>query len=183
MIFNFTLERVAPVSREVCLWNTWDHEHLYFVHNQFSSAKMLHEDKTSAVIMTRVKMPFLPIYMSNLHCLFEKPNGDVLVIDTMPLGVTAKVLMEYRELQPKATKLTNHYELRLPFFFAPFRSILGRMIKKWNDVNWEEDLPLKLRRQKAIDLGFRDFIGIDHRLAGKSQIKLPLVRTPNSIIG
>ena len=40
VIFKFKIERVAPVSKTVCLWNT-DHEHLYFVHRQFNEANIV----------------------------------------------------------------------------------------------------------------------------------------------
>ena len=182
MKLKFTIERTAPVSREVCLWNTWDHEHLYFVHQQFDSAEMLFENKTTAVIMTKVKLPFLPIRVFNLHCLYQLQDGNVLVVDTLPFGIIAKVKMMYDAINDTETLLTNHYELQLPFYFRPFAALLKKMIQRWNDINWAEDLPLKTRRQQAIDLGFRDFVGIDHRLKGKSKFILPLGRTPNSII-
>ena len=182
MIFKFKIERVAPVSKTVCLWNTWDHEHLYFVHRQFNEAKILFENKTTAVINTKVKIPFTPFFMSNLHCLYEFEDKNVLVIDTLPFGVIAKVRMEYEEIEEKQTRLTNYYEINLPFYFVPFFLILKAMILRWDDINWEGDLPLKIRRQQAVDLGFRDFVGIDHRLKGKHKFILPLARTPNSII-
>ena len=57
------------------------------------------------------------------------------------------------------------------------------MIQKWNDVNWDEDLPLKMRRQQALDIGFRDFYGRD--LVTKkmeSSLRLPIARTKDSIL-
>ena len=51
--------------------------------------QILFENKTTAVI-TKVKIPFTPFYMSNLHCLYEFEDKNVLVIDTLPFGVIAK---------------------------------------------------------------------------------------------
>jgi len=183
MIINFELVREVDVSREVCLWNTWDHEHLYFVHKQFQFAKMLYEDSHVAFIRTRVKIPFFPIYFNCLHSMTSLKNGDVLVIDTLPFGVISKLEMRYTEISSRKTKLHNLYSLDLPLFLYPLRFFIPKIIQKWNDINWSEDLPLKIRRQQAIDLGFRDFhgrvigIGSEHR-----GLKLPLARTKDSIL-
>ena len=44
-------------------------------------------------------------------------------------------------------------------------------------------MPLKLRRQKAVDLGFRDFRGVVGKLNEKKQaVRLPIPRSKDSII-
>lgn len=184
MVINFKIVRDVDVSREVCLWNTWDHEHLYFVHNQFKFAKMLYEDQNVAFIRTSIKLPFLPIYINALHTMTSLKDGDVMVIDTLPFGILSKLEMRYIELGPKKTRLINTYTVDLPMVFFPFKSIIPRFIQNWNDINWLEDLPIKNRRQQAIDMGFTDFFGKsrggEKRLV---QLKLPLPRTKNSILG
>ena len=182
MIFTYTLKKIAPVSKNVCLWNTWDHEHLHFVHKQFRSAHMMFESPHCAILKTKVSIPIIPIPMSCTHCLFQLENQDVQVIDFLPFGVTSKLKMEFREIDSKKTELINTYQLEFPFIFFPLKFILKKIINKWNANNWEEDMPLKIRRQEAVDLGFRDFKGIDHRLAGQNKLVLPLGRTPDSII-
>lgn len=183
MLINFEICREIDVSRDVCLWNTWDHEHLYFVHKQFKFAKMLYEDSHVAFIRTRVKVPFLPIYLNCLHTMTSLKNGDVLVIDTLPFGVLSKLEMRYISLGPKKTRLHNLYSLDVPIFFYPIRNWAPKIIQKWNDINWAEDMPLKIRRQKAIDMGFRDFYGKDEsRREGEATLKLPLARTKDSIL-
>jgi hypothetical protein len=183
MGIKFTIEREVAASKDVCLWNTWDHEHLFYVHKQFNSAKILHENATCAVLETKIKIPFLPIFMKSIHCLYEIADRNVLVIDTMPLGILAKVEMIYEEISEKKTKLINTYNLNVPFYFYPFRGIMKYFILKWNRINWEEDMPLKLRRQKAVDLGFRDFRGVVGKLNDKKQaVRLPIPRSKDSII-
>ena len=182
-MIDFKITRDVDVSREVCLWNTWDHEHLYFVHKQFKFAKMLYEDSRVAFIRTSVKIPFLPIYLNALHSMTSLKGGDVMVIDTFPLGVLAKLEMRYIELEPKKTRLINSYSLDLPIFFYPIKWFIPKMIQKWSDVNWSEDLPIKTRRQQAIDIGFTDFFGKSKKnKKGLAQLKLPLPRTKGSIL-
>ena len=183
MLINFQIIREVDVSRDVCLWNTWDHEHLYFVHKQFQFARMLYEDSNVAFIRTKVKIPFLPISLNCLHTMTALKNGDVMVVDTLPFGVLVKLEMQYIELEPKKTQLINLYSLYLPIFFYPIKSLIPKIIQKWNDLNWLEDLPVKIRRQKAIDTGFRDFFGKDEKNKKQiKQLKLPLPRTKDSTL-
>jgi hypothetical protein len=183
MLIKFEISRKINVSKEVCLWNTWDHEHLYFVHKQFSFAKMLYENSHVAFIRTKIKLPFLPIYLNCLHSMTRLENGDVMVIDTLPFGILTKLEMKYIEHGPKLTELINLYTLDLPCFFYPFKVFIPKIIKNWNDINWLEDLPLKIRRQHAIDIGFRDFYGKDDSKRGvQPTLRLPMARTKDSIL-
>ena len=59
MEIKFTIEREVAASKDVCLWNTWDHEHLFYVHKQFNSAKILHENATCAVLETKITIEAL----------------------------------------------------------------------------------------------------------------------------
>ena len=183
MIINFKISRTINVSKNVALWNTWDHEHLTFVHQQFGKSVILYEDSNVVFIKTRVQIPYTPFFMNTIHTLTRLKNDNVLVIDSVPFGIITKLKMEYIELGKSKTLLNNYYELHLPFIFYPFKAILIKLIKKWNNVNWLEDLPLKTRRQQALDMGFRDFYGNnpsskDHLY----KVKLPLPRLKDSIL-
>ena len=66
-------------------------------------------------------------------------------------------------------------------------SFLKKLIPKWNERVWQEDINLKLRRQKVKDMGFKDFIGLnddrEKRVAQDNQtenIILPIPRPTNS---
>lgn len=183
MIIKFKISRIVNVSKYVALWNTWDHEHLPYVHNQFGKSTIIHEDSNSVFIKTKMKIPFLPFFINSLHTLTNLDNNDVLVIDTLPLGIIVKLKMQYIALKPKKTKLINYYEMDLPFIFYPFKNFIIKMITKWNRVNWMEDLPLKMRRQLALDYGFKDFFGNDHKQKNNlRKLTLPLPRLKDSIL-
>lgn len=179
------ITREIDVSRAVCLWNTWDHEHLAYVHKQFGRSKILYEDSNVAIIISQFVIPFINIKLNTLHTLTCKKNGDVLVVDTMPFSIVVKLNMIFKEITQKKTQLINEYELYLPWYFYPFKKIITKLIKKWNNINWLEDMPLKKRRQLAIDMGFRDFHGIQNQSNAslvENNLKLPLPRSKNSIL-
>ena len=71
--------------------------------------------------------------------------------------------------------LKNHYENIL------IDPIIKYLIPKWNERTWQEDLPLKLRRQKVKRMNFKDFKGLpnkikDRRFTGPIDFKLPINR-------
>ena len=155
----------------------------YFVHKQFQASKLLYEDANVALIQTKIKIPFLPIYLNSLHTMTSLKGGDVMVIDNLPFGVLSKLEMQYIELEPKKTRLINSYSLDLPVFFYPFKSLIPILVRKWNDTNWSEDLPIKIRRQQAVDIGFTDFLGKNRDSSRQpARLKLPLPRTKDSIL-
>lgn len=184
MILKFKLTRTIKISKNVALWNTWDHEHLSYVHKQFDKPKILFEDHKSVFIKTKVKIPFTPFYSDSLHTLIKIDDNNVLVIDTLPFNIISRLRMEYIVLGKNKTKLVNHYELFLPSFLKPFKKIIIGFIKKWNGVNWEEDYPLKVRRELALKLGFKDFHGNDPNFKTKfdDNLRLPLPRLKDSIL-
>ena len=70
--------------------------------------------------------------------------------------------------------------------FAPIISpILRKLVVFWNNRQWEEDLPIKLRRQKDLRGGskiLKDFLTVllaDHR-EGSLECQFPLPRFKNS---
>jgi hypothetical protein len=184
MIINFKITRIVNASKDVALWNTWDHEHLYYVHKQFGDSKIIFENKNLAVIHTKMKIPFLPISFNSIHTLINLNDNNVKVIDTMPFGVIADVLMEYIPVTKNRTKLINHYKITAPTIFFPIKKFIPFFIKKWNKTNWNEDMPLKLRRMKAISLGFRDFHGIPKKNISRESYRfsLPIPRLKDSIL-
>ena len=109
MIINFKISRTINVSKNVALWNTWDHEHLTFVHQQFGKSVILYEDSNVVFIKTRVQIPYTPFFMNTIHTLTRLKNDNVLVIDSVPFGIITKLKMEYIELGKSKTLLNNYY--------------------------------------------------------------------------
>jgi hypothetical protein len=44
----------------------------------------------------------------------------------------------------------------------PLEPLWRRITERWFIGTWDEDAPMRLRRQKVWNLGFRDFAGIDY---------------------
>ena len=184
-IFDQTYKRESPCSKYVAWWNTWDHEHLFYVHKQFGSSKILSENSTSVVIKTEYKLPLFNIKLSGFHCMFNDRENNCRVIDYLPFGIEAVTDIEFSEINANRSLITNRYQIFGNFVFFPLRFILPSLIKKWNKVNWEEDLELKTRRSEALKYGFKDFAGLQESYSKENDLKkykLPLPRLKPSIL-
>ena len=78
-----------------------------------------------------------------------------------------------------------NYKFHLEGWKVIFKPILKILIKKWNEKVWLEDLPVKLRRQKVLEMNFKDFTGLPvetkERVNGViKDLKLPIPRPINS---
>ena len=58
--------------------------------------------------------------------------------------------------------MATEYRLKAPFFFKLLAPLWKRITDRWFINTWDEDAPMRLRRQKVWNLGFRDFVGIDY---------------------
>ena len=65
-LYEYNMERNSNCSSYVAWWNTWDHEHLYYVHGQFRNSKILSESNESVVILTQYQLPFIKIKKSEI---------------------------------------------------------------------------------------------------------------------
>ena len=78
-----------------------------------------------------------------------------------------------------------NYKFYLSGWRAILRPLLKRLIPIWNEKVWQEDLPVKLRRQKVIDMGFKDFWGLPNKVEDRKpnktfKLNLPIPRPKNS---
>lgn len=184
-IFETELLRITDCSPYVAWWNTWDHEHLEFVHGQFGGAKILAESQESVVILTKYKLPFINIFLNGFHCMFNVSSSHCRVIDYLPFGLRSTLDIHFEgeasDENGKSDKclIRNRYVMHGHWLFFPLRFILPKIIRKWNEINWQEDLELKQRRTEAISYGFKDFHGIYEgycKESDKNRYRLPLPR-------
>ena len=78
-----------------------------------------------------------------------------------------------------------NYKFHLNGWKKILRPILRYLIPIWNKKVWIEDLPVKLRRQKVLQMGHKDFIGLPTDISERKnheikKTKLPIPRPRNS---
>lgn len=162
-ILKVICENFVNAKPEVIKWNSWDGEHLRTVHGAYVSPIFLMRRPGDGLFVDRFKIPFLPLRVKTLVFTTQWDNENQISFTLTPFFI-AKNTINVTEVRAGYTRVRVTYEFSGNWFQSLLFPIYKIMIQKWNKVVWEEDLPLKIRRQKALEYGFIDFAGIpaDH---------------------
>ena len=182
-------EQQINVSKEVIQWNYLDGEHLEVVHQGYKNVKVLLEDGQFSLMTTKLKAPLIPALYLESSVIVSMIDPNTQVTFAKILGTWSKTTIRTVEVSPDACKISMRYEYYLNGWRKLLRPILKRNIAKWNQAVWDEDLPLKLRRQAVLDWGFQDFKGLPRDFEERSlnrfqsELSMPQLRPRNSPIG
>ena len=177
-------ENIINVVPEVIKWNQWDFEHLRSVHSSYGDPKILVSNKETIVFIDSFKIPLVGIRFKSL-VYSTQWSDSVQVSFTQCILFLAKNTIEIIQLEEKLTKVKVTYEVTGNFFQSLLFPIYKILFKKWNATVWKEDLPLKIRRQKALEYGFQDFEGIPFNINQRKdrsvnyKCNLPVPRVKN----
>jgi hypothetical protein len=184
-------EGESNCSAAVGMWNYWDHEHVNVIHKGIKDAKVLYEDKGSATLLLTLRAPILSfLLIHTLVFMRRKSETSFTVMNTM-LGMPVISEIDIVEFEPDKSK----YKMRYRFYLIGWRKLVAPLIGVylkvtvpwWNSRQWKEDLPVKLRRQKMIRAGFKDFKGLpekieDRHFDGPIKCDLPVQRLIKSSV-
>jgi hypothetical protein len=156
---QFRAEMDCP--KEVVMWNYYDHEHLVGTHYKYySAARVLAERDDWSLVMRSKKMPLLPFSGSGIG--FQYMDGNTMKSFHQEYGLILEMEALFEDLPADRCSVTVTYRIHAPLFFKVFDSVFAQLFKKWFWATWEEDAPMRLRRWKMHQLGFKDFAGIDY---------------------
>ena len=103
------------------------------------------------------------------------------------MGVLSKTLITINEIKDKKYKIKMNYKFYLNGWRMLLKPILKILIPKWNKKVWNEDFNIKIRRQKILDMNFRDFVGLPKNIEERvfknrkiDKFELPIARPKNS---
>lgn len=177
-----TCENVVDATPEVVKWNSWDGEHLKVVHKAYSNPKLLYSRPGFGLLVDAFKMPLLGIKLRSLVFTVQDSDESQVSYTQTPFFL-AKNSITLVKLSEKKTLVKVNYEFEAGFLVSIFFPIIKRYIIKWNDTVWQEDLPLKIRRQKALEYGFVDFVGLPSKIENRVdksltyKCEIPVTRT------
>ena len=185
-IIEKEITREIAASPSVVLWNYWDQEHLYVIHKNYTAAQIIYEDDRTAIYLLTYKLPVFTFLTSrSLNIMVQKDENTIKVYNVGIFGVPSSTTIHVDEIRKDYTKITMTYKFMLTGWKKIMGLLLPYMIEKWNEQVWLEDLPLKIRRQKVLRLGFTDFIGLPKEIEkrifeGDIPFKLPITRHKDS---
>ena len=177
-------ENIVECVPEVVKWNSWDAEHLKTIHSAYDDPQVLLTRNNDGLFIDKIKLPIVGIRIAVMVFTTQiDPNRQISFVKT-PFFL-GKNTIEVISLDKKLTKVKVTYQVSGNFIQSLLFPIILKAFKKWNKKIWLEDLPLKIRRQKALEYGFEDWIGLprnvndrfDKSLAYKTEI--PVTKTKN----
>lgn len=185
-IFKWECKQIVSASRNVVQWNYMDGEHLSVVHGGYSSVDLLYEDGHNSFGRAFVRIPVLRFIRVPTTIFVSFPDSDTQVTYAHQLFIWSKTTIHCEELDEYKTQVTMTYEFELSGWRRFLHRPLKLLVPRWNEQVWKEDLPLKLRRQQMLDLGFVDFVGLPHEKPSsrpqQTNLILPIRRPPDSPI-
>ena len=184
-IIERTYERTIEAGRDVVWWNYWDMEHFVFVHDSYVTNRALYEDEKSAVLELGFKIPLFSFMTSNSLTYMMLVDEDTHKVFNIGLfGILSITTIKVFKETDRRTRITMNYQFLLEGWRVLLAPLMGHMMGKWNERVWIEDVPLKLRRQKAIDVGFVDFVGLPKKISDRVprdyRFKVPMRRPKDS---
>lgn len=175
-------DREVDASAAAVWWNYWDHEHLVVVHKNYTDAKILYEDQRMATLLLTYKLPiFSWIKSQSLNIMIKKDEETIRAINTGLLGIPVVTTIKVIENRHDHCLIKINYRFFLMGWKQILAPLLNIMIPQWNERVWQEDLPLKLRRSKMLQLGFKDFYGLPVKVEDRShEGEIKFIRIPLS---
>jgi hypothetical protein len=176
-IAEYNFKREINSSYDAIMWNYWDHEHLYVVHENYTDAKVFYEDDKIAGYFLDFKVPLFSFLKSrSLNIMYLKDKNTIKVFNTGLFNLFSETTIKIYEVSENYCKLEMNYQFFLKGWLKLLEPFLEKMTAKWNKKVWDEDLQLKLRRSKLLENGFKDFKGMTNNKGIKQKFKLPISR-------
>ena len=173
-------------SLAVVLWNYWDVEHLTVVHDAYSKAEVLYHDKNQHIYNITWKLPILSFLSSSSLAVAIMRSPTVFQnYQKTWFGIPTIATIRLEETGVDSCRIKMNYKFVLRGWRKILAPFMWRMMESWNEKVWVEDLPLKVRRQKALRWGFRDFVGFPDKVEERVNDRpltqsLPVPRPPGA---
>ena len=181
-ILSRTFKRRVNSSLNVCLWNHWDCDHINYVHKGFyTQSEIFYEDDRFVLIFHSLKVPLIPfLKISTIDVTVLKDKNTVCTYG-FQFGIPSLSTAKYKEIAKDKCLVEVNYKFKFTGLNILFYPLIKYLIPRWNERTWNEDLSLKLRRQKVIRMNFKDFRGLpkkikERKFLGPIDFKLPITR-------
>lgn len=181
-LFTYTAD--VPCSADVLKWNYWDLEHFVPIHKGYLNGITLCQSKTFAFSVFWTSLPIIKLPCPTVMLMVENGRYGQLTF-AIQLFLISKTTINIKPVDRVNCSVIVNYQFMLPqFLHYIVNKPLAAMTKKWFNNVLSEDMPLRIRRQKVLENGFQDYLGIKKNLTteqGKSySCNLPIIPAPGS---
>tara|TARA_B110000438_G_scaffold278372_1_gene301866 strand:+ start:221 stop:811 length:591 start_codon:yes stop_codon:yes gene_type:complete len=184
-LLEVEVEKTINCSKSIAFWNYWDHEHLDIVHAGYSKSDIMYDSNNFLFRIDRIRIPIFSFMSIKTPVFMVQHDENTLFTYAIQYGFESKTTITIEEIDKNNCKINMNYKFHVEGWRIIFKPILKSLIKKWNERVWIEDLPIKLRRQKMLEMNFMDFHGLPINSSERyngiiKDLKLPIVRPKNS---
>jgi hypothetical protein len=184
-VLEIKIYKEVNCSKEVAFWNYWDHEHLDIVHEGYHKSDIFYDKNNYLFRIDLIKIPIIPFLKFVTPIFAVQHNENQLITYAVQMGVISKTTITINAINASKCSIEMNYKFYLNGWRKILRFLLKKLVPIWNEKVWQEDLPVKLRRQKILDLGFKDFVGLPKEINERKKnqdykLKLPIPRPKKS---
>jgi len=185
-ILSSTFKRKVNCSASVCLWNHWDGDHINYTHKGiYTESEIFYEDDRVILFFHSLKVPLIPFFkISTIDMTVLKDKNTVCTYG-FQFGIPSLSTARYKDIAKDKCMVEVNYKFKFTGLKILLYPLIKYLIPKWNERTWNEDLPLKLRRQKVKRMNFKDYKGLPNKIknrkfTGPIDFKLPISRLRKS---
>ena len=184
-VLEFNFYKKVDCSKEVAFWNYWDHEHLDVVHDGYNKSNIMYDKNNFMFRIDEIKIPVLGFLKPMTPIFTVQHDENTMITFAIQFGVLSKTTININSINDRKCHINMNYKFFLNSWRKILRPLLKILVPRWNEKVWLEDLPIKLRRQKIVDMNFKDFLGLpenikDRKFSGSNNLRLPIPRLKNS---
>ena len=183
-LLNIKIKNTVEASKDVVFWNYWDHEHLDVVHTGYANSNIMYDASNFLFRIDSIKIPLIPFLNFKTPIFMVQHDEDTMLTYAQMFGITSLTKIKVKEIDKNKSEIVTSYHWYLEGIQILLYPILKKLIPVWNNRTFKEDLPLKLRRQKIVEMNFKDFRGMPPKISDREGInykfKLPIPRVVNS---
>ena len=184
-LLEIEFEKKINCNKSVAFWNYWDHEHLDVVHEGYKKSDIMYDRDNFLFRIDRIRLPIFSFIAIKTPIFMVQHDENTLFTYAIQFGFESKTTIKIEEIDKNNCKINMNYKFHLEGWRIIFKPLLKVLIRNWNEKVWIEDLPVKLRRQKVLEMNFKDFVGLPIKVSDRyngviKDLKLPIVRPKKS---
>jgi hypothetical protein len=172
-------ERPVPCSADVLMWNYWDGEHLVPVHAGYTYAYNLYQGTNYTLSIIGTKAPFIPISIPTIAFVVQHKQ-NIQFTYALQLFLLSKTTISVAPATDDSCHVSVEYKFSLPWPLGCLGGVLKRLSLVWFERVYNEDMPIRLRRQKVLNAGFVDYHGISDGNRQPYKFQLPIIPSSGS---
>ena len=153
--WEWDFEEFIAVPPRLVFENYLDLEHVTVLHSGgIASYEVLERSRDACLVEIGTRV--WGVTFKHLEWVQVSPPKQMLYRTRALWGTLETRVVTLIEAVDGGTRIRTHYRVDPAWFWRPFKKLLIARMNRWKDQVWKEDSALLLRRQKVLQMGFKD---------------------------